>query len=241
MNLKQRTFLRTLILVCTVATGSWDSRADEIPRTIRVMGTGTAAGVPDIAMVNLGVTTEDAQASAAVKSNSRVVSKLLQMLSLQGIEERDTQTKGFNVRPVYSRDNNRNRSAPQISGYSVSNQIRIRVRELDNLGRLLDELVAAGSNQISGISFDIDDPIKLQDAAKQAAVKDAMRVAKLYADAAGVRVGSLISLSESSSASQPPMPMARMAMAAEASAVPIAEGEKTITATIEAVFGILDP
>jgi len=121
----------------------------------------------------------------------------------------------------------------------VQNQLTVKVRDLDNLGAILDKVVSLGSNQLSGIRFAIDDPKPLMNEARQAAVKDALDKAKLYAGAAGVAVGEIISISENGySVPQPYYAKDMMMMRAEAAPVPVAAGEQTVSANVTLVIRI---
>lgn len=214
--------------------------ANDQKHRMAVTGHGEASGKPDIATITVGVVAQAANADDAVQQNSEIATRLFERLRAAGIEERDMQTSSFDVQPQYAQEQpDFPRQAdgnvlPEITGYRVSNQVRIRVRQLDRVGTLLDELVQAGSNQIYGIQFSVADPKPLADKAKRSAVEDAFRVAKLYADAAGVELGGMLTLSEQIDQPQQPMGYAR-AMMAESS-VPIAAGEYTVEATVHVEF-----
>ncbi len=108
-----------------------------------------------------------------------------------------------------------------------------------NLGPILDTLVQSGSNQINGIAFGIDEPKKVLDEARKKAVADARAKAELYAKAAGVALGRVVQISESS-AVMPPVPMMRMAVeaAAQDASVPIAAGQQTVSANVSITYEI---
>ena len=119
----------------------------------------------------------------------------------------------------------------------MTNQVQVRVRNLPDLGKVLDSLVSAGSNQISGISFGIDDSTGVLNQARNRAVADARSRAELYAHAAGVKVGKVISISEQAIQVPQPRMLGRAMMAAEMSSkVPVATGEQELRATVHAVF-----
>ncbi len=115
----------------------------------------------------------------------------------------------FNVFPRYQHDE-QGRELPRILGYQVSNQVQVRVRQLDGLGPVLDELVTGGANQVHGISFAIAEPTKLLDEARTKAMEDGRRKADLLARAAGVRLGRPLAIVESGAALPPPVPLQRM-------------------------------
>lgn len=211
-------------------------QAEDSARTITVQGEGTASAAPDMATVTTGVTTVAETAATALRDNNSATSRLLDVLTSAGVESRDVQTSSFNVNPEFRHDDRR-RSEPEIIGYRVSNQLTVRIRDLDSLGEILDTLVQEGSNQISGIEFDISDKRELLEKARRGAVEDARQRAETYASAAGVSVGSPLKIEETERGPSPPYPMARMAMAE--SSVPVAAGEKELTVTISMQFELL--
>ncbi|MEM7616098.1 MAG: SIMPL domain-containing protein, partial [Pseudomonadota bacterium] len=103
---------------------------------------------------------------------------------------------------------------------------------------VLDDLVRAGSNEINGISFEVDAPEPLLDQARAAAVRDARRKATLMVEAAGETLGPLLEIREAG-VSAPPMPFAR-AETAMMSDMPIARGETDLTARVTLVFALSD-
>ena len=125
---------------------------------------------------------------------------------------------------------------PQIR---VQNQVRVHVRKIDNLGHVLDVLVSAGSNQVSGISFGIDNPTGVMNSARNRAMSDARSRAELYAQAAGLAVGQVLQIREQQASLPRPQYLGVRAM--EASAVPIATGEQEISATINVVYELTEP
>lgn len=213
---------------------------DLIPRTITVSGQGTASGAPDMATINTGVTTKDPVAKEALARNSRAMKKIIELLKSRNIGDKDIQTSGFSVYPEYRRQpRSGGAQSNVIEGYRVSNNVSVKVRNISRLGEILDALVEAGSNQISGVSFSVSEPRPLLDEARKQAVDDARGRAELYAAATGVRVGKVISISEQ--AIQTPRPQfQRMAMAAEAMSVPIARGEQDVNASINIMYELLD-
>ena len=228
-----------LATVCFAALVARTGLAEDVDRTISVSGQGTATAPPDIATIQTGVVTQAAQASDALAANNTALRKIMDVLKEHNVATKDIQTSNFNIRPEYQRGP-RGQQQPEIIGYRVTNQVRVYLRNLPDLGKVLDSLVSAASNQISGISFGIDNPKGVLDQARNRAVADARSRAELYAHAAGVRVGKVLLISEQ--AVQMPRPqMLGRAMAAEAmSAVPVATGEQEVRATINIVFALLD-
>lgn len=190
--------------------------------------------VPDIARLSAGVVTQAADANAALRDNAEQMTRVMAAIRAAGIAERDVRTSGVTVNPQYDyRDN----QPPTISSYQASNTVDITVREIDELGRILDALVATGANQVNGPSFEVDDKESALDEARAKAVANARARAQTYAKTLGMRVRRIVSISEGGGFA-PPMPMPMMAMSrgkAEAD-TPISPGENTLGVTIDVVF-----
>lgn len=210
--------------------------ADQDRGTMTVTGQGEANATPDMAIIDLGVFAFAKEASAAMAANSNQMQQVLDRLDRAGVQGRDVQTASLSLNPRWDRRNSSN-EGPKVIGYEANNTVTIRIRDLAQLGGLIDELSKAGANRIQGIRFGLQDPKPLIDQARQAAVKDARSKAALYAEAAEVTLGKILSISETSA--QPrPQPMARMAMAEAADAVPIAAGELGLSAQITLVYAL---
>lgn len=231
------------VVLCAVAASavSLQAHGEEIPvdarPTITVPGRGTVSRAPDVAFVTLGVEAQAPGAREALDENNRSMQQLLDTLERQDIPSRHVQTESFNISPMYHHDASRG-APPQISGYQVTNQVRVKVSKLDHLGALLDAVVDVGANRIHGIQFDLDKPEEATDDARKQAVDDARRKADLLAEATGSRVGRPLRIEESSD-DEPPMPMHRMAMMAAAESVPVAQGEQQITAEVTVTYELL--
>ncbi|RAP40442.1 hypothetical protein BYZ73_15320 [Rhodovulum viride] len=198
---------------------------------LRVTGTGTATAAPDMATIRLGVSHEARTAVEAMDRVSADLADVLSELRAAGLEGRDIQTSGLSLSPVwtdYSSGSDR-----KITGYSASNGVTVRVRALDGLGPLLDTVIGEGANTLDSLSFGLQDPGPVQDEARRAAVAEAMRKARLFAEASGQGLGPLVSLTEEGA--EAPMPM-KMAARALGESMPMAEGELEIGATVTMVF-----
>lgn len=209
------------------------------PRTMTISATGTASAAPDIARINMGVQTQAKTANAALADNNKRMSALLTALKQTGLAEKDIQTSQFSVSPQYA--NRRSSSGsydepPLVIGYQVSNQVHVIIRDLDKLGVVLDKVVADGANRMNGISFSFDDPQPLMDEARRKAVAEANRKAALYAQAAGIALGRILTFNEQGGGQ--PRPMMAMARMESMSAVPIAVGESEISASVSITYEI---
>ena len=230
-----------MMLFCalTASAGTAAAQNRPAPRLLSLTGEGEVAATPDMAVLSLGVVSEDRTARQALLANTRAMTALVEAMKTAGVAPRDLQTAGFNVNPKYSRPprprQNEPPQAPEIIGYSVRNTLTIRIRDLGSAGEILDQAVSLGSNAISGLTFTVAEPKPLQNAARKAAVADALEKAKLYAEAAGVSLGAIQTISEAGGI-RPPQPRAMMARAE--AAVPIEAGELTYRAQVNVVWEI---
>ena len=203
---------------------------------LEVSATGEAARVPDLAIISAGVVTRQATATAAIQENATRMDRVLSALKRAGIEERDVQTSSINLNPEYRYQENR---TPQLVGYSASNQVSIRFRDIRNTGKILDALVAEGANQINGPTLTIDKPEAALDEARLKALANGRARADVYARALGRRVARIVSISESGGSSPvpPPMPMMMEARAQSADSK-ILPGEQKLLVTLSIVFDL---
>lgn len=206
-------------------------------RRIVVSGLGEVRIKPDMATLTTGVVTEAATAADALAANNAAMQKLMDGLKAQGVADPDLQTATFTVQPKYARYDDSSGRAPRIEGYTVTNELRLTVRDLAKLGSLLDQTVQLGANQSGAINFALANPEPQIMAAREAAVKDARAKAELYARAAGVALGEVILISDAGDGPHP-MPKGRMQMAEMSSAVPVAIGEESVSASVTVTFAI---
>ncbi len=233
-----RNTLATLI-IAAAATLAVPVHAEDMKmqRSISLSGHGEVKSAPDMAVVTAGVTSSATTAREALTANNTAMNSVLSALTTAGIAAKDIQTSNFNVSPRYEYVQDGSKP-PRITGYDVSNNVTVTIRKLDGLGPVLDQLVTAGSNQINGIQFLIDKPEMITDEARKDAVADAERKASVYARAAKVSLGKVISISEGGGYT-PPGPVYAKAMRAEAAdgaAVPVAQGEQTVAIDVNVVW-----
>jgi uncharacterized protein YggE len=214
------------------------AQAEESPPIIAVWGEGEVAAAPDMAIVTLGARAEAGTAQEAMAQSSAGVSATLAVLEAAGVEPRDIQTSGLSLSPRWVRPEDRD-GPSEVDGYVASNTLTIRVRDLDDLGEILDAAVSQGANSLGGISFGLSDPDAAEEAARRDAVADARDRAGVFAEAAGVTLGALQSLSDESGGGSAPVMMMR-AEAMSDSAVPVAAGELTVSARVRVVYAIAE-
>ena len=205
--------------------------ADTVPGQITVTGEASVIVLPDLATVSLGVMTIGATAGEALTANSAAVQAVMDRLAAAGIDARDIQTSNLSLNPNYMASDGS--QAPKIQNYMVSNMVSVTVRKLDTTGAVLDAAVKDGANTLNGLSFDLSDRRPAEAKARQAAVADAKAKATLLAEAAGVKLGSIVSINEGG-ASQPPTPMFRMA--ADSAQVPVSGGTLDVSASVTMVW-----
>lgn len=193
-------------------------------RLVTVTGEATVAVAPDAAVIRIGVTSQNKTAREASEANAKQMTAVLAAIKDTGIADRDVQTSRLSLQPQY--DPNKSGTA-RLTGFQATNQVTVRIRDIDKLPVFLDRAIAAGANEMSGIEFVISEQSKLLDRARDDAIADARRKADLYAQATGSKLGPVVSITEEGSAAQP-----RPMQAMRAGAVPIAPGEQTLRATV---------
>jgi len=182
------------LFTVTTAIGGDTFTPLEGQRTITVTGEGKATATPDVVYINLA-TVSDGETVGKAMAKSKVAStNIFAALKKNKVADKDICTKGFTLSPKlkYVKD-----EEPKVVGYTVSNEITVTVHEVAKAGDLLDALTAEGhANGVSGVTFDVLDKTKVSDAAREKAVADALRKAKLLAKASGCKLGEVLSISE---------------------------------------------
>lgn len=212
--------------------------------SISVSGEGTIYLAPDIATVTLGVETQDTDPLAAQQQNSAAIADVISAVTALNVDEADIQTLRFNMHPMQHWTEDR---GVITTGYTVSNHISVTVRNLDSVGEILAVATTAGANAASSIVFEISDSAAAYNEALALAVENAVSKAQAIADALGVNLGSVISVSESGVQAVRPFPVMAMADAAfevdmgfgaRAAGVPVQAGELTVNAQVHVTFSI---
>lgn len=204
-------------------------------RTISVTGRGEVAAAPDMAVIALGVVEEADTARAAMDAASASAAAMLARLREIGIAERDIQTSELRLSPVWSTP--KEGQQRQIVGFQAANQLTLRVRDLSGLGAVLDAVVSDGANRFGGLRFTMADPAPLMEDARRRAVEDATARARTLAQAAGVPLGRVVTISEHGGGGPRPV-MMEAARSDMAGAPPVAPGEIELSVEVSMVFGI---
>jgi uncharacterized protein len=206
-------------------------------RTLSLVASGAIKTTPDKVDISTGVTSEGKTAREALNQNIEAMIKVVEALKAEGIDPKDIQTTNFSVNPVYDQRPSDKPAPPMVVGYRVTNQVRISLHDTKKLGAILDKVVTLGSNQIDSIEFGVEEPEALKDEARKLALKNVTDNAKLYAEAAGVGLGPILSISEEETSYQPHFAPAavRMEMAKD---VPIEAGTATVEVRVRVTWEI---
>lgn len=198
--------------------------------TLVVSGNGEVSAEPDLALFNVSVTTEGKTANEALRSNATNAQKLIDVLLSAGIAKKDIETSNINVNPVY--DSNTNGIVTgelnKIIGYEANNSLQVKVREISNLGQIIDVVVEAGDYTVGGISFSIEKQESFEAEALKKAVADARRKAEIVASAAGKTISGIKNINVGGGIS---FGFKGGLTAAEA-ATPILPGELTVSSSV---------
>lgn len=205
--------------------------------TLYVYGSGEIKVNPDMAKIMLSVLTEESTANEAAAKNAIIVEELLKRLGGIGVPKENMQTTSYNIYPIYYYPKE---GSPTITGYRVVNSLEVKIVEKDvsklglNAGKIIDEAVAAGVNQVTGIIFTVTDESykSLKSAALKLAVEDAASKAKLIAETLGVKIVGVQSVSEGSYSPTP----VYVKEAATSSGTTIIPGQVTIQYTVQVTY-----
>ncbi len=240
-------FTRSIII--TVFTFNFllihQSAAEEKKQpTISINGTGSVSVAPDMAILTFGVIHEADTARQALDANNKAMASIIAAMKDNEIEDKDLQTSNFNIQPRYvypKRKSNGEQPRPRITGYKVSNTISVRVRDIKNVGAILDLSVTLGVNSGGNIQFTNADTSKVLKEARIKAVKNAIEKAQTLANAANVKLGAILNISENS---HRPRPIAIAAQSRSLAAdvensVPISGGENSYRVDVQMSWEIL--
>ena len=220
---------RVLFVLFVSALALVPAQATE--KLVTVTGEATVAVAPDTAMIRLGVGTQEKTAREASEANARQMTAVIAAIKDTGVADRDIQTSRLSRQPQYDPNNS---GTARLTGFQASNQVTVRIRDIDKLPTVLDRAITAGANEMSGIEFVVSEQSKLLDQARDDAIADTRRKADLYAKAAGAKLGRVVSITEEGSA-PPPRPI----QALRAGAVPIAPGEQTLRAIVTVSYELM--
>jgi hypothetical protein len=207
--------------------------------SLNLNAAGEVRLAPDMATISFGVVTEAATAQEAMALNGERMTRVVAALRRAGVAERDIQTSGLNLQAQYDYQENQ---PPKLRGYQASNRVTVRVMDLSRTGATVDAVVAAGVNQIDGVSFGLKDPSAAENEARLKAVEALQAKARLYAQALGVQLGGVRTLNEGGGYT-PPAPVPMFAMRAEAmdarGGTSVSGGELSVKIEVTGVYDIV--
>jgi uncharacterized protein YggE len=228
--------LVVVALATTSAAGAAPSAAPSAQALqdtgVSVVGEGRVVASPDIAHVVFGVEQLDPSLSQALSNASSAMNRVIDRLVHLGVSRDEIKTINFSVSPVYD-----NRGENQtLRGYRVSNSVSATIRDLNQLGSIIDEVVAVGANRVEGVAFETSRLSELKDQARAEAMANARAKAEQLARLAGANLGQVVRIEESdASGSQPARAVAQVAAAAP---TPIEPGQLEIRTTVRVVWYI---
>lgn len=226
--------IAAIVVLAALPAAAQDMRVAPIDGTVlEVSAEGISTRVPDVAVIQAGVVTQAATAGEALSQNSSRMAAVLAALRASGVAERDLQTASISLSPQYRYENNQ---PPILTGYQASNQVSIRFRDISKSGAILDTLVKQGANNIAGPNLTVDKPEAALDEARTNAIAKARARATLYANAAGLRVDRLLTISESGAAPMPMPVVAFRAKAEGAADTQVVAGEQQLSITVSVRF-----
>jgi len=212
------------VLASGIVLGIAPVRAAE--RLVTVTGEATVAVAPDAAAIRIGVSSQGRTAHEASDANSKRMAAVLSAIKDAGVADRDIRTSRLSLQPQYDSSKP---GPPRLLGFRVTNQVSIKIRDIDQMPAILDRAIGAGANEMSGIEFVVSEQSKLLDQARDEAIADARRKAELYVKAAGGKLGPVVAITEEG-ATPPPRPLATVRAAA--GAVPVVPGERELKAAV---------
>ena len=200
-----------------------------------VSATGEVTRVPDVAIISAGVVSRASTATAALQDAATRMDKVLAALKQAGVADRDMQTGAISLNPEYRYPENQ---SPQLVGYTASNTLTIKFRDIRSSGKILDALVAVGANQINGPNLTVDKPESALDEARANAVAIGRARAEQYAKSLGLRVVRVVSVSESGGYAVPPAPppVPMMMARGERDSTSIQPGEQKLQVNLAMIF-----
>ncbi|XBQ14926.1 MAG: SIMPL domain-containing protein [Oceanicaulis sp.] len=210
----------------------------ESPALLSLSATGEVSLTPDQARTTAGVVTRGDTAAEAVRANAQAMNRVFAALRRAGIAERDLQTANLSVNPVYARpDRDSDNSEARITGYEARNEVSALVRDISDIGAVIDAMFEAGANTLQGVQFLSSEAEGARDEARRRAVAELMALRDLYAEAAGFTIVGLESFTESGGM-RPQIVMTAARMESMDMRTPVAPGELTVRVQVSASWEI---
>lgn len=198
-----------LALIGLVGVLTWNSYAshrligmpDNVRDTITVNGTAKMTVQPDIANLSVGLISTGKTVAETQKQNTDKMNMITAAVKAFGVKDDDVQTSNYQIYPQYDWTDGRQ----ILRGYQVSQQLSVKIRDLDKVGDILGKVGELGANQVNGVTFDVDDKTDIQKQSRDKAIADAKEKAQALAKSLGMKLGKVVSFSEDSGAYPTPI------------------------------------
>ncbi len=228
--------LAILTMALTACAPSGALGTAEEARTVSVNGSGKVTVSPDMATISVGVQTKDEEADKAMAENNVLIQAVMDTMAEFGIAAEDIKTTNFSVYPRNEYDKD---GEIKATYFMVNNNVNVKVRDLDILGKVLAAVVESGANTVSGVNFDISDREAAYADAMALAVENAADRAGILVEAAGGKLGEVKTINAHiSGGGVVYMERASMDMAMASSEVPISPGEMDLSVDVTVVYVI---
>ncbi len=231
-----------LLIYIAVSIGFWFFNDNSQINTFSVTGEGKTYVKPDVAIATLGVTTDGKESADVVKENNEKMNAVIKAVKNLGIEDKDVQTSMYSLYPKYNYTKDR---GSYLDGYTLNQQITVKIRDFDKISGVLDVATQNGANEVGNLQITVDDQETYKAEARQKAIDAAKEKAKEMAAESGIKLGKIVSISESYGGYNDMYPMSYSAkydsatgMGGASVAPQIETGQEEITATVYLTYKI---
>jgi uncharacterized protein len=227
------------LMMLVVSSGPTYAAGSENASKLICNGEGKANAIPDVVIITLGVETRNISASAAASENAVLMNSTVNALLEAGLKKRDIQTSHYSLNTQVEENPTditlaqKQKRSPE---FVATNQVTARMNVSEDIGKVLDAALAAGSNNVLGIDFDLTDPKPQMDKALADAINDSRRKAEIMATTAGVKLGKILEISEGFSYTSSNAPRAAYSLSAAPS--PVLPGELEVSASVTVTYEI---
>jgi len=210
--------------------------SEPFSKSITVTAEGKITAKPDIALVNLSVLSQSKNVKDAVKEGNEKMARIYNAVKALGVDEKDITSTSYSLYPNY--EYSKDYTMKSIISYTLNQEIRVKIRDLEKIEEILDQAVEAGSNQLGQLVFDVDDPSTLKTEAREIAFKTAKEKAENMAKSAGVKLGDVMTFSEYSDSYAPRMANYAMDESESFQGSTIAPGSKDYSVNVSITYSI---
>ncbi|MDD4074354.1 MAG: SIMPL domain-containing protein [Candidatus Pacebacteria bacterium] len=209
---------------------------------ISVSGLGEVYVTPDVGLITISVQTENRNVSVATDENSQKMNEVIEYIKSEGVESKDIKTTGYNINPRYEWNNDTGKRT--LAGYEVSQSVNVKIRDLSKIGTIISNATSKGANDISSLSFIVDDDEEAKASAKEIAIQNAKEKAKELEKLLGIKMVRVVSFSENSGGYVPlrvaydEVVSLEKQLSSSIAAPTIETGENKITSTVTITYSI---